>query len=733
MSAGEHEVGVQSKPQEAAGGAQGSAILVEESAPKTRFSAGGAIPPAGSGWSNAPPTASELAFGSHPGAGVVQRNVAPGEAPAADPIAAARHGTSGASTTLPYLERIQRSFGRHDVSGTRAHVGGSAAEASSALGARAFAHGDSVAFASAPDLHTAAHEAAHVVQQRGGVSLKGDIDGGASDPHERHADAVADKVVRGESAETLLDAAPGGDASGAAVQRSPGGSSELPGQMITVTLLGASSDVVAKTSVPLYSQAQHAAYVGDVVGGAIQWRGQGISVQLGTKFDRAHRPIDGESLEAWVKQHGRSAVIVVVEVDGTLTQAVEKPAEKPAEKKAWFEDPDAAAPTTPAAASATPGAGTKPTTSTRQAKDGPGGPDAETHDGTTTQTGHDGARTKDDGHPRGTRTAGKPHGVEGGRDGGRFGSSDGTKKKVGWAWDPDHPGKGDQDTAPDSATPDGMLGGDGKPGDQGAPDVGALTPSLKVPKSIRAAVDIAVILVQGDIAGAADDLISVARELGANATKKALSPFVLAKINGIVDRELPKAMEQLAKDSEFAAKSATEQTQIARQALQQEATDKLALELDSRISGADKAEKIDRENLSGPNAEYAKADLDEEQQTAEAAKRVREAVPSEAPASSDTAPKVHEGKQGKHVAGHNNYTPGRSRLTADPNELAKAAGTGAPVGKVARGAPGFKERVDFGRVIGDWVDEATGASYPTTKGIIIYARDGTIHIVPARP
>jgi LysM repeat protein len=67
-----------------------------------------------------------------------------------------------------------------------------------------------VAFAGAPSLHTAAHEAAHVVQQRGGVQLLGGV-GAAGDEHEQHANAVADAVVTGGSAEGLLDAyAPGG-------------------------------------------------------------------------------------------------------------------------------------------------------------------------------------------------------------------------------------------------------------------------------------------------------------------------------------------------------------------------------------------------------------------------------------------------------------------------------------------------------------------------------------------
>jgi hypothetical protein len=147
-------------------------------------------------------------------------------APAGEPDAvkaAAEHGTSGGAEALPHLDRIQRLFGRHDVRGVRAHVGGSAAEGAAAMGAQAFATGDHVAFAGAPDLHTAAHEAAHVVQQRSGVHLKGGV-GEVGDPYEQHADAVADRVVRGESAEALLDVhAPAtperGAAAGAAVQR----------------------------------------------------------------------------------------------------------------------------------------------------------------------------------------------------------------------------------------------------------------------------------------------------------------------------------------------------------------------------------------------------------------------------------------------------------------------------------------------------------------------------------
>lgn len=137
---------------------------------------------------------------------------AAGEGPPPDDVlGAAVHGLSGAAHALPHLDTIQASFGRHDVRGAPAHVGGPAADASQALGADAYATGGAAAFAEAPDLHTAAHEAAHIVQQRRapGIAARGGF-GRPDDVHEAHADAIADTVVAGESAEPLLDATPPG-------------------------------------------------------------------------------------------------------------------------------------------------------------------------------------------------------------------------------------------------------------------------------------------------------------------------------------------------------------------------------------------------------------------------------------------------------------------------------------------------------------------------------------------
>jgi hypothetical protein len=126
----------------------------------------------------------------------------------------AEHGTMGSGGALPYLSEIRRAFGRHDVSHIRAHRGSSAAAAARSIGARAYTTGDHVAFSDSPDLHTAAHEAAHVVQQRAGVQLAGNV-GKAGDVYEHHADAVADRVVTGRSSEELLDAySPGAGADG---------------------------------------------------------------------------------------------------------------------------------------------------------------------------------------------------------------------------------------------------------------------------------------------------------------------------------------------------------------------------------------------------------------------------------------------------------------------------------------------------------------------------------------
>ena len=84
------------------------------------------------------------------------------------------------------------------------------------MGAHAYTVGQRIGFRSQPDLRLAAHEAAHTVQQRQGVRLKDGV-GREGDVHERHADAVAERVASGQSAEALLDQM-GGQGGGSGVQ-----------------------------------------------------------------------------------------------------------------------------------------------------------------------------------------------------------------------------------------------------------------------------------------------------------------------------------------------------------------------------------------------------------------------------------------------------------------------------------------------------------------------------------
>jgi hypothetical protein len=119
-------------------------------------------------------------------------------------------GFKGHPGSYPFQRRIQAAFGRHNISYVSAFNDAAARRANRKLGSLAYASREKVAFRGYPDLHTAAHEAAHIIQQRKGVRLT-DGTGKKDDANERHADAVADRVVRGKSAENLLNRKPVSD------------------------------------------------------------------------------------------------------------------------------------------------------------------------------------------------------------------------------------------------------------------------------------------------------------------------------------------------------------------------------------------------------------------------------------------------------------------------------------------------------------------------------------------
>lgn len=90
---------------------------------------------------------------------------------------------------------------------------------------------------------------------------------------------------------------------------------------------------------------------------------------------------------------------------------------------------------------------------------------------------------------------------------------------------------------------------------------------------------------------------------------------------------------------------------------------------------------------------------------------------------------IHIGKQGKHIVNHNNYVKGKSILSITTEKAQKLineySGTGKKIGQ-------NRERVDFKKIIGKYVDPKTGKKYDTTVGTIHYSKTGT-HIVPEKP
>ena len=96
---------------------------------------------------------------------------------------------------------------------------------------------------------------------------------------------------------------------------------------------------------------------------------------------------------------------------------------------------------------------------------------------------------------------------------------------------------------------------------------------------------------------------------------------------------------------------------------------------------------------------------------------------------SDFPKRLHLGKQGKHLVGHNNYQNGKSILEISLDDaqdlIDKYSGKGQKIGV-------NRERINFEKIIGDYIDPQTGEAYKTTVGTIHYSKTGT-HIVPERP
>ena len=95
--------------------------------------------------------------------------------------------------------------------------------------------------------------------------------------------------------------------------------------------------------------------------------------------------------------------------------------------------------------------------------------------------------------------------------------------------------------------------------------------------------------------------------------------------------------------------------------------------------------------------------------------------------------KIHEGRQGKHIKGHNNYD-GKSYLIdgVDPQELVNEyAGTGRMV-RDKKGIWTNKESVMCDSDLGYYIDSKSNTKTSTRRCFIHYSKDKGTHIVPRK-
>jgi hypothetical protein len=128
----------------------------------------------------------------------------------APPIVYEAQSSSGLPLDTSTRGFMESRFG-HDFSRVRVHTDARAGDAASAIGARAFTMSHDIVFGAgeyAPQtesgLRLLSHELTHVVQQRAGVRLTGGV-GQSGDAYERHADAAADRIAKGQRAEGILE------------------------------------------------------------------------------------------------------------------------------------------------------------------------------------------------------------------------------------------------------------------------------------------------------------------------------------------------------------------------------------------------------------------------------------------------------------------------------------------------------------------------------------------------
>lgn len=101
--------------------------------------------------------------------------------------------------------------------------------------------------------------------------------------------------------------------------------------------------------------------------------------------------------------------------------------------------------------------------------------------------------------------------------------------------------------------------------------------------------------------------------------------------------------------------------------------------------------------------------------------------------------KIHWDRQNKHIPGRHNFVSGGGIIEIESSELETLVKKHVGKGQKITGnffEPGYRERVDFGINIGKYAKKVEGQPiqyFQTSKGIIVHARDGNIHVWPSEP
>ena len=436
-------------------------------------------------------------------------------------------------------------------------------------------------------------------------------------------DLLADSIANGPNSPTVLKdhvqfAAPVGPAM------------ELPGRMMTVTIYDENNKSIASQTVPLQNNAKTETITGEINGGSIQWDGgRTVNAKIGNKLDAQGRPTDGVSIDEWARKQGQGhARYIRIEIsdamlkDGKNATGNSAPAQNSGKSKSSNAGKGSV--------------GESPSTAGGVAKNstasGGGKPVENAADDTSSKAGRN---TK---YPGEEKIGGRGHEDKGpvhrgnpslNKEGGVHGKWDGNKEKVGYFHDPDKTGKGREDIRRPNTDKDGMVGGSGKPGDDGVPSGGAIKPMVPVPKSVKPYLEAGMILANASIIKVGDDMIETVIKLSkkGHTSDDALKAAIKGKFDDFVKKETDTVIDNLKRNKEFTSKSAEEQAQILRDtknAVEDIANDKIVSHLDRKT-----AEHLDVAKKAQQNPSEFSADvINEEAKRANAAFRAKEAMPT---------------------------------------------------------------------------------------------------------